>query len=219
MAVMDASHARRWFWPTPALLVYGAAAVTGLLYASERWRWFPANYQKGWPVLLAVAVVAAVLVLLSAWMLVALVFRRRAQFGLRTLLVFVTLCAVVCSWLAVRIKQARRQAEVLGSIRANHWSSVTYQWDFDHDGDWLHNALAPGLMPLVKFLGVDFFGDVERLFVADEHLTDAGLSRLEGLTILRYLDVLDGKVTKDRLEKIHRAAPECEIDVGRDRLY
>ena len=38
---------------------------------------------------------AAVLILILAWTLLGLVFRRRVQFGLRTLLVFVTLCAVV----------------------------------------------------------------------------------------------------------------------------
>ena len=124
---MDASAAkRRWFWPTPAWLVWGAAAATGVLFACERWRWFPVAYQKGWPVVVAVAVVAAVLILILAWMLVALVFRRRVQFGLRTLLVFVTLCAVVCSWLAVRIKQARRQAEAVAATRQKLDAGVRY---------------------------------------------------------------------------------------------
>src|SRR6516225_5453283 len=102
MARMDAFAAkRRWYHPAPAWLVYGAAVATGVLFACERGRWFPVHYQKGWPVLIAVAVVAAVLILILAWMLVALLFRRRAQFDLRTLLVFVALCAAVCSWLTV----------------------------------------------------------------------------------------------------------------------
>ena len=95
---MDAKvAARRWYHPTPAWLVYGALAATGVLAAAERvpLRWFGFYYYKGWPVLLAVAVVGAVLILLPAWMLVALAFRRRVQFELRTLMVFVTLCAVV----------------------------------------------------------------------------------------------------------------------------
>ena len=33
------------------------------------------------------------------------------QFSLRTLLVFVTLCALLCSWVTVKTKQARRQRE------------------------------------------------------------------------------------------------------------
>ncbi len=83
------------------------------------WRWFSFGQHKGYAVLLAVTVVAAVLVVLLVWMLAALLFQRSAEFGLLTLLVFVTLCAVVCSWLAVRIREARRQAEVVAAIEAN----------------------------------------------------------------------------------------------------
>jgi hypothetical protein len=34
--------------------------------------------------------------------------RRWFQYSLRVLLVFVTLCAILCSWLAVKLRQARR---------------------------------------------------------------------------------------------------------------
>ena len=35
--------------------------------------------------------------------------RRWFQFSLRTLLVFVTLCAIPCSWLAVKLRQMKRE--------------------------------------------------------------------------------------------------------------
>jgi hypothetical protein len=38
------------------------------------------------------------------------------QFSLRTLLVFVTLCAIPCSWLAVKMQQAKRQREAVVAI-------------------------------------------------------------------------------------------------------
>lgn len=96
MGGMEANvAARRWYCPTPAWLVWGAVVATGLLLASERWRWFFLGQHKGYAVLAAVAVVGAVLVLIPAWMLAGLLFRRRAQFGLRTLLVLVALCACV----------------------------------------------------------------------------------------------------------------------------
>jgi hypothetical protein len=76
-----------------------------LLFASERWRWFSFNQHTGYTVLLAVAIVGGVLLLLVAWMLFALVLRRRAQLKLRTLLVFVILCALVCGWMVVRLRE------------------------------------------------------------------------------------------------------------------
>ncbi len=151
MTGMDAKASRRcWFYPRPAWLVYGAVVATGVLFASERWRWFAFNEHKGWTVLLAVAVVAVVLVLIVAWMFAALLFRRRAQFGLATLLVFVTLCALVCSWLAVRIKQARRQAEAVAAIRKMDYGTAVY----------LGNAVPPEPEPLRKLMGDDFFSEV-----------------------------------------------------------
>ena len=48
---------RRWFHPEPAWLVYASFLVTGILFFSERWQWFPFNAHKGWTVLVAVGVV------------------------------------------------------------------------------------------------------------------------------------------------------------------
>jgi Leucine-rich repeat (LRR) protein len=40
------------------------------------------------------------------------------QYSLRTLLVFVTLCAIPCSWLAVKMRQAKRQRSVVQAVLA-----------------------------------------------------------------------------------------------------
>lgn len=42
--------------------------------------------------------------------------KRRFQFGLRTLLSFVTLFAIVCSWFAVKLQQAKRQREAVEAL-------------------------------------------------------------------------------------------------------
>jgi hypothetical protein len=250
MAGMDASAADplrrypgRWYTPAPAWLVWGAAVATGVLYACERWRWFPVGYQKGWPVLFALAVVATVLALILAWMLVGLVFRRRVQFGLRTLLVFVTLCAVVCSWMAVRIKQARRQAEVVAALqakgRAKGRTRVFYDWEC---ADYLHVRFLKGPPPGSEFLrnvlGVDFFFDVEYLplrhwpvadadlaqlivftrvtdlEVAGDKITNEGLPYLEQLTSLRTLSLDDTQITYLGMRSLQFALPRCYIYVN-----
>lgn len=55
--------------------------------------------------------------------------RRWYQFSLRTLLIFVTLFAISCSWFAVKLQQARRQREAVEKIRK--WSDyveIIYSW-------------------------------------------------------------------------------------------
>ncbi len=195
---------RRWYLPTPAWLVYGATVATCVLYASEQfpWRSIGLNDHKGWSVLLAAAVVGVILILLPAWMLAALLVRRRVQFGLPTVLVFVALCAVACSWLGVRIKQSRRQGELVGRIKKITGVNVQYTFEFNlstHQFD--RGPPAPEL--LIKLLGVDFFGDVEGLRGRDDfkshhpnrldpycpQYTDAELLDVAALTRLKYLSI------------------------------
>jgi hypothetical protein len=227
---MDASPpTRRQFYPAPAWLVYGALVATGVLAAAERWRWFPANYQKGWPVVLAVAVVGTAFLATLAWMLTAAIFRRRVQFGLRTLLVFVTLCAVVCSWFTVRLREARRQAEAVAAIQDRLRGVVWYDREFNDP-----SARPPGPALVRKLLGPDFFADVQWIRLEspqvtdagladleplkelkglwiDAEITDTGLKHLEGLTNLRDL-FLFGKVTYEGIKKLRRALPGCKIE-------
>ncbi len=240
MAGMDTKAARRrWYLPMPAWLVWGAAVATGLLFACERWRWFPLHYQKGWPVLLAVAVVGAVLVLIPAWMFAGLLLRRRVQFVLGTLLVFVTLCAVVCSWLGVRIKQARRQAEAVAAIRQKHEGCVVYETQLHGTVPPMFDTPSPGPEPLGKLLGGDFFDEVqwlqlggwdfgdanmakaaefrqiEYLYLYGDTVTDASLSQLGCLTNLTSLELHDAKVTDEGVKKLRHLLPNCKIDVKR----
>ena len=100
---------RRWYRPAPAWLVYVSLAVTGLLFLSERWQWFWFNEHKGWTVLIAVAALGVFLLSILAWFIGALGFRRRFQFGLRTLLTLTLTVALPFAWLADDMQKARRQ--------------------------------------------------------------------------------------------------------------
>ena len=92
---------RRILYPTPGWLVTLSLAVTGMLFLSERFQWFPFNTHKGWTVLIAVAGVGVVLLALPLWFVIALVLRRQFQFLSRTLLVLVVAVALPFSWLGV----------------------------------------------------------------------------------------------------------------------
>jgi hypothetical protein len=239
---MDASAAkRRWYHPTPGWLVYAAVVATWVLLVAERLRWFPTHYQKGWPVLLAVAIVAAVFLVTLAWMLVALVFGRRVKLCLQTRLAFVILCAVVFSWLVVRIVQARRQAEAVRVITSQLSGIVYYDWELDATGRWQSRPWPPAPKPLSILLDVQFFGDVDvvrfvpssvddarlaplavltqlrSLRLDSDQVTDAALSHLEGLTNLRELWLANTKVTDEGAKNLKRVLPGCEIYIGNTR--
>ncbi len=227
---MDAKSAERYrFLPTPAWLVYGAVIATSVLFAAERWRWFPVVYQKGWPVLLAMAVVVVVLILLPAWMLVGLAFRRRVQFGLRTMLVFVTLCAMVCSWLAVRLRDARRQANVFAAIQKKRLGMAAYDWQmkcghvrFDCDektGVWSNTAPPPPVPEsLTNLLGVDFFANVDTVWLSGSGLTDAALADIEVFTRLRMLDLRGGEITDMGLTHVGRLTNLQTLDLDCENI-
>ena len=81
------------------------------------------------------------------------------QYSLRTLLVFVTLCAIACSWLAVKMQQAKRQREAVAVIeKLGGW--VMYDYQVDELGRIMKNRGAPRPAWLRNLLGDDFFGDV-----------------------------------------------------------
>jgi hypothetical protein len=91
---------RRFCYPTPGWLVVLSLTVTGILFLSERFQWFPFNTHKGWTVLIAVAAVGVVLVLMFLWFVIALLLPVRLQFGIRSLLAATVAVAIPFSWLA-----------------------------------------------------------------------------------------------------------------------
>jgi hypothetical protein len=97
----DTTRARvRWFQPTPGRCVIGLLAVEGLLWLSEHFGWL--SWYKGYAVLTAVASVGVAMLAMVVWFGLALVFRRRLQFSISSLLVLVVVVALPCSWLASR---------------------------------------------------------------------------------------------------------------------
>ncbi len=198
---MDAPEKRRWYRPTPAWLVLGSLVVTGLLFLSEKWRWFWFNEHKGWTVLIAVAAVGVTMLVMLLWWLVALVFRLRFQFGIRTLLVLAVDVALPCSWLAVEMKQAREQKVTVAAIEKLD-GGVEYDWEFDKNGVYLPNARIPGSAWIRNLLGDHFITEVVFAELSYTQVTDSGLSRLASLRHLETLMLTHTEVTDAGLANV-----------------
>ena len=197
-----------WFHPTPARLLIVLLVAEGILLLSQPWM------PKGYAVLTAIAAVGVTMVLMLIWWLAALLFHWRFQFSLRSLLVATVVVAIPFSWLAVEMKRARRQREVVAAIE-KLGGSVRYDYVFTPP----FCFEMPGPVWLRKLVGDDFFANVEgvrsyemseadialpylrelpRLWELDlshTQVTDAGLERLKGLTQLRWLSLANTHVT------------------------
>lgn len=146
--------------------------------------------------------------------------RRWYQYSLRTLLIFVTVVAVFCSWFAVRMQRAKRQREAVEAI-AKTATRVRY----DYHARLSQGAKPPDPLRLRKLLGDDFFSDVvvvglksdagdaeleyfqrltelRSLGLSDTQITDAGLEHLKGMTSLKWLNLARTQVSDAGLEHL-----------------
>jgi hypothetical protein len=218
--------------PTPACLILGLLVVEGLLWLSERYQW--PTWHKGYAVLTAVATVGVVMIVMLGWFIVALVFRWRFQFSIRSLLVLVAAVALPCSWLTVKMKAAREQKTAVETIN-RLGGSVFY--DYRKNFFWLpiSHAQPPEPAWLRSLFGVDFFHDVrnlyfdnrltglvlkhlkdlpllEELWLESSDISDDGLVSLEELQHLQLLRLDRSSVSAKGIERLQEALPNCKID-------
>ena len=180
-------------------------AIEGILFLSERFRWFPFNQHKGWTVVIAVAALLALLLLMLLWFALALIFRGQFQFRILSLLALTALVALVCGWLEAEITQAKGQRDVAEAIRA-----VGGQVTFDYlDGGRPYNGIIEVRRPaawewLTSLLGDDFFADITALFLSNSKITDASLKHLDFRRLRRvdWIGLDNTRVTDAGLEAI-----------------
>jgi len=140
-------------------------------------------------------------------------WRRYLRFSVRGL---IGLVLVIGIWLGWVVHLARIQRDAAAAI-ARAGGRVSYDWE------WSNEKSIPGGKPwaprwLVDRIGIDYFGHVtvvelsgtgtdataeqvgrlnglERLYLDDAHLSDAGLAHLKGLTSLSNLWLANTRVT------------------------
>jgi hypothetical protein len=191
---MNASEPKHsWLHPTPDWVVLGLLVSTGVFFLSQQFQWFPLNRQKGWGVLLALAGVGMFLLVALLWFAVALLFRLRFQFTVRSLPLLTLAVALPFSWLRTEMNRAQEQKAALDELMK---LSVDYR-PSDNPFVPLPRRLSGPAPPawLQGMLGVDFFSDVVSLSLSGPKITDAVLEQLEGLTQLESLELSTTKIT------------------------
>ena len=110
------------------------------------------------------------------------------QFSLRGLLIAVTLCAVPCSWLAVRLRHAKRQREAAAEIEK---LGGKISWSEPSGTEWERSLL-----------GDDLFHDVEFVDLQHTQVTDEDLVYLKPMRHLKCVNLCWTTITDDGLQHL-----------------
>ena len=189
----------------------GLLAVEVLPWLSERFGWL--GWHKGYAVLTAVACVGVAMVLLVVWFAVSLIFRRRFQFSIRSLLVLVVVVALPCSWMAVEMQAAQRQQVAKTAFqRFPGYVEYGYQRSGKQSA-----SLAPAW--LCRLLGCDFFASVEFVCLAcDKRFTDADMEHVKSLPRLKMLRLNGANVTDIGLQHLAVLTDLEELSLNRTQV-
>ncbi len=87
---------------------------------------------------------AAILVLLLLWFAIAIVFRRRFQFTIRSLLLLTVIVSIWGSWFGIETQKAKRQE---ASVEALRKLDALLKYDF------LYSVLSAHLLSIFRELG------------------------------------------------------------------
>ena len=221
---------RRCFRLTPGRLVAGSFVLETFLFLSDRFGWFGFGGHKGWAVLIALVGVGAAMLLLGSWTALAVVFRWRLQFTIRSLLALTVVASLAFSWLATEMKGAKEQKIMREMVTQSGGVPFCYKEDIGDSAGivWREETRPTAWAWLRKLLGDDFFTDVTVVAFYPTKATNASVERidLKRLPRLGCLDLSWTKVTDEAMAFLEGARQiEClnvsgtrVTDVGVARL-
>jgi Leucine-rich repeat (LRR) protein len=161
--------------------------------------------------LIAVLAIVAAICLMLLWFVDSLVYRRRFQYRIRSLLVLTVTIAIACDWLASEIRAARKQREVLTVIdnaRVGYPSFPVGTYSFPADKlDW------PAYWPR-RVLGDDFFVTVDYVGFFAPGVTDAMLDNLKELQGLQKLKLDQTEISDAEMGHLQGLTRLQDLSIG-----
>ncbi len=122
------------------------------------------------------------------------------QYSLRTLLILVTVFAFVCSWVAVKMGQAKRQKEIVEQL-IKSGCGIRYDFEVASFRKNNSNPQPPATAWLRGLLGIDFFSNVEEVY-CENNLTDDDLKKLGEFKHLKVLEIYNSPITDAGFEHL-----------------
>jgi Leucine-rich repeat (LRR) protein len=163
------------------------------------------------------AAVGAMTLLALLWFSASLLFRRRFQFNIRSLLLMVVVVALACGWLAVEMKEAKRQREAAAAIEKSRGlvgqSGGSPAWLRTLLGDYFFESIRAVVFfdryhPVTDAQLHDLqdtlagLNQLQELGFYDTKITDAGLDNLQGLNQLQKLGFYGTQITDAGLVRL-----------------
>jgi hypothetical protein len=144
--------------------------------------------------------------------------RRRFQFSLRTLMIGTAVLAAASGWLGSKIEQKRRQraaAEVI--VKNGGQVSYDYERIKGEPGYW-HNVFSEVdcIYCISATENLKEFPHLLSLRLMSWGITDERLESVKSLKELRYLALIETKVSDAGVNELHLALPKCYIIVLTD---
>jgi hypothetical protein len=158
----------RWLRLTPDRAVALLLAVEVFLILSDRFAWFAFQGREGWTVLIAVASAGAFLLLMLVWFVFALLFRRRFQFSMRSLLALPVVVALL-GWLVVPFYHNKMsERHLVAAITKHHDAEVYYDYEMDGAVGFDHGRHPSAPAWIRRLVGDDMFGQPVVVWVSFE---------------------------------------------------
>ena len=192
-------------------------AIEAILFLAERYRFWLGRW-KGCSVLLGCAAVPALLLLLLLWFAVNRVLRRRFQFALGSLLLFVTCSSLPLSWLAWDVRLASRQREAVARLKrvnADGTRSAIAVAEYDFELSARADAVTPhvpGPAVLRRLFGNDFFANVVSVKCFGK-CNNGDVACVKDLARLQTFECCGTDITDEGLEPFESLAEVEEVEL------